>query len=150
LTTIDPDAIEVDPMPPAQYRNLAGAIVTIRDTGTPAAANLSGHHYLAECGGCQDTSSPAYSPSDLAAARKWASSHASTCRAVPRFISGAEVDRAKWIPLAEGCAHRAVRLLEGKSAIAGLGAGPLEAANPIESAQIYANLADVYARFAGL
>jgi hypothetical protein len=136
-------------MPPAQYRNLAGAIVTIRDTGTPAAANLPGHHYLAECDGCQDTSGPAYSPSDLAAARKWAGPHASTCRAVPRFVSGGQMDRAEWTARAEEYAHRAVRLLEGRTAVDARTAQPLEARSPIESAQVYASLADVYARLAG-
>jgi hypothetical protein len=147
MTAIDPDA--TGPMPPAQYRNLAGAIVTIRDTGTSAAANLPDHRYLAECGGCLDTSSPAYSPSDLAAARDWAGPHASTCRAVPRFISGSELDRAKWIPLAEEYARRAVRLLEGKPSIPdGLSAGTRESRNPMDTARTYAALADVYARLA--
>ena len=60
-----------------------------------------------------------------------------------------EVDRAGYIALAEEYAARAVRLLEGKTSVDGrLSSGTRESRNPMEAAQTYANVADVYARLA--
>jgi hypothetical protein len=148
LTTID-NREGTDPMAKIQYRNQAGAIVSVRNQGDSKYAHLPDNHYTAACSACLESRGTELNVS-LDDARTWAAGHASKCSALPPFVTGNDVDRAGWTARAEEYAKRTARLLEGKSAIAGLGAGPLEAANPIESAQIYANLADVYARLAGL
>jgi hypothetical protein len=146
MTLIDPDAADL--MAPIQYRNLADAIVTVRDVGQPANVGLPNHHYSAECGGCLENLGVAHPYALLSGARKWAREHARSCAALPRFVPGGDMDRTEWTSRAEEYAKRAVRLLEGKTAVEGATAHPIEARNPIDCARQYATIADVYARLA--
>lgn len=138
-----------DPTPVIQYRSLGGAIVTVTDAGHPSDDHLSTDPAAAQCGGCLK-SLVLHSNATVHDARSWAAGHAQECTALPRFVSGGDIDRSGWVARAEEYAARAVRLLEGKPSIPGaLPSGTRESRNPLEAAQVYAGIADVYARLAG-
>jgi hypothetical protein len=147
LTTTD-TARELAPV--ITYRNLAGAPVIVHDmTTAPADPDLRGHHFNATCGGCLSECRVMHPYTDLREGREWASKHASTCRALPQITTASEAQREAYATLAAENASRAARLLEGETAVDGRTAGRVEARNPIECAQIYATVAETYARLAG-
>jgi hypothetical protein len=132
-----------DLTPVITYRNLGGAPVIVHDmTTAPADPDLRGHHFNATCGGCLSECRVMYPYTDLREGREWAGKHAGVCRALPQTAPTGEQHRA----LAAGYAARAVRLLESKTAVQGRTS---EARNPVESAQVYAAVAAVYARLSG-
>jgi hypothetical protein len=136
------------PMPLIQYRTVGGAIVTVTDAGHPSDDYLSTDPAAAQCGGCLE-SLVLHSKVTVHDARSWATGHAQECTALPRFVSGGDVDNATWTALAEEYAARAVRLLEGKPSTEDrLSTGTRESRDPLGSAQTYAGIADVYARLA--
>lgn len=139
--------------PVIAFQNLAGALVTVTDAGTvtvnanPDALDV---RYIAECGGCLDARGGEFSRRTLEDARDWASEHAGQCRALPQATPTGEVERMGYSELAAEYAKRAARLLEGKSATPDrISKLSLEARTPLESAQIYTDIADVYARLSG-
>lgn len=135
--------------PVITYRNLAGALVFVRDVGErPTHPNMSEYHYNATCDGCASACRVARPYVDLREAREWAGKHAGDCRALPRDTAG-DAERQEYARLAAQYAGRAAGLLKSETEPLASGRrSESEKQDPTGTARVYVSIADVYARLA--